>query len=287
MKGLIIRAPWIDMILAGKKTWEMRTKSTSIRGRIALIKAGSGAVYGTAELVECLAPLNEGQLRLSVDRHGIPDHQIHEALANNWTTPWVLRNVEVFDEPKPYRHPSGAVTWVDLGEAAGEGTPPAEPTLAEGLSPRSGGRPTPTSTWAFPTGGSVKAVATSMQSPKPVTALTDTVVHVGESSVTSAQYVDIPLTQGNISNNHFSLRNALHLLPADAIGGSNSEQLGRAVEVAFQPGASVMTDVDGEKKIFRVRGPVRDFYASSAMTAGDRVRLTRIGERRYQVSKVS
>lgn len=287
MKGLIIRAPWIDMILAGKKTWEMRTKPTSIRGRIALIKAGSGAVYGTAELVECLAPLNEGQLRLSANRHGIPDHQIHEALANNWTTPWVLRDVEVFEVPKPYRHPSGAVTWVDLGDPETETSLPAEPTLAERIPRESDGGSTPTSTWAFPTGGSAKVAATSIQSPKPVALRTEGEEHGGALSATSAQHVDIPLTQGNISNNHFSLRHALHLLPSDAIGGGNSEQLGRAVEVTFHPGASVMTDVDGEKKIFRVRGAVRDFYASSAMTAGDRVRLTRIGERRYQVSKVT
>ena len=52
MKGLVIRSPWIDHILAGKKTWEMRTRATSTRGRIALIKAGSGLIYGTAELVE-------------------------------------------------------------------------------------------------------------------------------------------------------------------------------------------------------------------------------------------
>ncbi len=39
MKALVIRSPWIDLILAGSKTWEMRTKPTSIRGRVALIKA--------------------------------------------------------------------------------------------------------------------------------------------------------------------------------------------------------------------------------------------------------
>ena len=65
MKGLVIRSPWIDHILAGKKTWEMRTRATSIRGRIALIKAGSGLIYGTAELVECKTSLDlEQALRL-------------------------------------------------------------------------------------------------------------------------------------------------------------------------------------------------------------------------------
>lgn len=36
MKGIIIDAPWIDEILAGRKTWELRTKSWSHRGEVAL-----------------------------------------------------------------------------------------------------------------------------------------------------------------------------------------------------------------------------------------------------------
>ncbi|MBD8246954.1 ASCH domain-containing protein [Xanthomonas campestris] len=42
MKGLVIDEPWISLILSGQKTWEMRSRATSIRGRIALIKKGSG-----------------------------------------------------------------------------------------------------------------------------------------------------------------------------------------------------------------------------------------------------
>jgi hypothetical protein len=41
MRGLIIREPWISLILSGKKTWEMRSKSCPQRGVIALILKGS------------------------------------------------------------------------------------------------------------------------------------------------------------------------------------------------------------------------------------------------------
>jgi len=34
MRGLIIAEPWIDYILEGKKTWEIRGTSTKIRERI-------------------------------------------------------------------------------------------------------------------------------------------------------------------------------------------------------------------------------------------------------------
>jgi hypothetical protein len=46
MKALIIREPWIGHILAGRKTWEMRTSPTNIRGRIGLIRKGRAIVVG-------------------------------------------------------------------------------------------------------------------------------------------------------------------------------------------------------------------------------------------------
>ena len=52
MKGLIIREPWIGMILAGRKTWEMRSRQTPYRGRIGLIRKGTGMVVGIAEIVD-------------------------------------------------------------------------------------------------------------------------------------------------------------------------------------------------------------------------------------------
>jgi len=50
MKGLLINSPWIEMILEGKKTWEIRGANTKLRGPIALIKSGSGKVVGTCAI---------------------------------------------------------------------------------------------------------------------------------------------------------------------------------------------------------------------------------------------
>lgn len=50
-KALIIADPWIEYILDGSKTWEMRSKSTSYQGWIGLIGKGTGKVKGIAELV--------------------------------------------------------------------------------------------------------------------------------------------------------------------------------------------------------------------------------------------
>ena len=37
MRGLLIKQPWIDLILDGAKTWELRGSRPSIRGPFALI----------------------------------------------------------------------------------------------------------------------------------------------------------------------------------------------------------------------------------------------------------
>lgn len=57
MRGLRIRGPWIDLILSGGKTWEIRGSATRVRGLIALIESGSGTVVGVAELTGRVGPL--------------------------------------------------------------------------------------------------------------------------------------------------------------------------------------------------------------------------------------
>jgi len=38
VKALIIADPWIDLILDGRKTWEMRSRNTGHRGWFGLIR---------------------------------------------------------------------------------------------------------------------------------------------------------------------------------------------------------------------------------------------------------
>jgi hypothetical protein len=62
MIGIVIKPPWIELILAGEKTWEIRGSRTAQRGRVALIKSGSGMIFGTVDLTECLGPLTREQM---------------------------------------------------------------------------------------------------------------------------------------------------------------------------------------------------------------------------------
>ncbi|WP_017154560.1 ASCH domain-containing protein [Bacillus bingmayongensis] len=112
MKGLIIKSPYIEKILQGEKTWEIRGTNTNIRGRIALIKSGSGTVLGTVELVAS-RKLTLHEYQTSEEFHCISREDCFNPRYKNIYA-WVLRNPVTFSAPRPYKHPQGAVIWVNL-----------------------------------------------------------------------------------------------------------------------------------------------------------------------------
>jgi hypothetical protein len=115
MKGLIIDRPWIDYILDGNKTWEMRSGDTRTRGLIALIAKGTGRIVGLADLVDSIGPIDEITWRAHADRHRIPLNQYEST--KRWDHAWVLDRVRPLSMPVAYEHPSGAVIWVSLDPA--------------------------------------------------------------------------------------------------------------------------------------------------------------------------
>ena len=115
--ALILKAPYIDLILDGDKTWEIRGRSTSKRGEIALIQSGSGQILGTCEIVDVLGPLSVTDLCRNIHAHRdriLPDHPPYEQ-----TYAWVVKNPCRFCRPIPFRNPPGAVVWVKLPRGVG------------------------------------------------------------------------------------------------------------------------------------------------------------------------
>lgn len=256
-QALIIDEPWIGHILAGRKDWEMRSRPTTKRGPIALVRKGSGQVVATARLVDCLPPLSAADMAAHADRHRIPAAMIGQE-GYRWFTPWVLADVQILSMPVPYRHPSGAVTWVDL---------------ALEVQARIAGRTAaPAVAAASPAAEQVRTARTAR------TALSSPPL------ADDLAGIRIPLSGGNLRNGHFSLRPARHLLPADSIGGSSKAEAGRPVQVTFTPGFTVGTDIAGDKMILRERGAVRDFYQRTGAEEGDAILLRRTGERGFTVT---
>jgi len=114
MKGLVIDEPWVSMILDGSKTWEMSTGPIAIRGEIALIKKGSGNVVGVTKLTDSHGPLGYKELEANALKHQVPLELFRSGQASKWTTAWVLASTRRLRQPVPYKHPFGAVIWVNL-----------------------------------------------------------------------------------------------------------------------------------------------------------------------------
>ena len=116
LRALLIRRPWIDMILDGQKTWEIRGARTSVRSRIGLIASRSGTVVGVCDLVDCIGPLNAEEFRKNVKKAGM--HPSEATLGHyRQTYAWIVRNARRLEQPVPYQHPPGAIIWVKLDPA--------------------------------------------------------------------------------------------------------------------------------------------------------------------------
>ncbi|AWH23103.1 hypothetical protein C1933_18665 [Stenotrophomonas sp. ZAC14D2_NAIMI4_6] len=94
----------------------------------------------------------------------------------------------------------------------------------------------------------------------------------------------IKLTQGNIDNHHLYLATIMDLFPAAAVGGSSeTDRASQLLEVQSGVGMAVFTDIAGDKKIFRRRAWVGEFFAMHELKAGDSVVVERTGIHRYHV----
>ena len=113
MKGLIIKSPWIEKILSGKKTWEIRGSNTKIRGKIGLIRSGSGKIIGTCELVGVKGPLSLSEFEKSTSKHRI-EKKYTNKLPYTKTYAWIIKNAQPLKRPRAYKHSMGAVIWVNL-----------------------------------------------------------------------------------------------------------------------------------------------------------------------------
>jgi len=112
LSAIPIKTPYIDQILDGKKTWEIRSKFTKKIGPVALIRSGSKTIVATAnisEVIKITGNLAEANAHLM----GMSQW---DALSCVGYYAWVLKDIVKLKEPVPYKHPFGAVTWVTLDE---------------------------------------------------------------------------------------------------------------------------------------------------------------------------
>jgi hypothetical protein len=116
-RGLMIRDPYASQILNGEKIWEIRGRPTQIRGPVVVVKSGTGRAFGTVNLVRVLGPLEREDLEVAAELpRSERDEVARLGLPYPKTYAYVFTNPQWFERPIPYRHASGAVTWVRLPE---------------------------------------------------------------------------------------------------------------------------------------------------------------------------
>ncbi len=110
MLGLIVRPEYIDLILSGKKRWEVRRRKTNVRGTIGLVWGGK--LWGFVDIVDVLElPVEEMARRTE---HGVsPEDIIAYGEGRDTLFAWVLRNPRRI-EPREIPVPRGAQVWVRL-----------------------------------------------------------------------------------------------------------------------------------------------------------------------------
>ena len=266
-RGLVIAEPWIDHILEGRKDWEMRSTATSVRGWFGLIRKGSGQIEGLARLVGCGPALSQAEMIAHVDRHRIPEKMIRSGAVTKWTIPWKLGDIMRLEEPVPYEHKSGAVTWVSLSHNVQE--------KLSTIVPVDGATDAEECVLRFPTDArqkppeSVTKASVNRQTDKRHSE------NPAVCPIANAEEMVLGrtrLTSGNLRNNHFYLTEFLAAFPRDTIGGRNrSEAADRELSIDWGGPHPVSSDIDATKRMFRRRGWVGNFFSAANAQEGDMI----------------
>jgi hypothetical protein len=106
--ALVVKKQWIDYILDGSKTWEIRGSATTKRTWVHLAQSGTSKLVGGAQLVDCKHILRS-QFMKHKALHRVPSLAI---VKYRTIYAWVLRNARRYKKPFEYKHAAGAVIWV-------------------------------------------------------------------------------------------------------------------------------------------------------------------------------
>ena len=108
---LVVKNPWLELILAGKKVWEIRGASTKVRGKIHLaLSGGGGRIVGQCHITDSFA-IDKGVLGKHVAKHCVKDLGM---IPYRRPHAWVLSKARRYKTPFEYSHPRGAIKWVKL-----------------------------------------------------------------------------------------------------------------------------------------------------------------------------
>lgn len=117
-RALLVKPHWADLIVSGKKTWELRSRKTGKHGEcIGIVRSGGSHVIGSAVIEKVVGPLSLEELLASKRRHRASASQLKDAFGSKPIYAWVLRDARKLREPLEISRRPGQVIWVKVYEA--------------------------------------------------------------------------------------------------------------------------------------------------------------------------
>src|SRR5262245_12402411 len=96
----------------------------------------------------------------------------------------------------------------------------------------------------------------------------------------------IVLTGGNIRNSSIRVRKIQDFFPPEVFGGASHAEAGRTISVHWGGAAPAITDIAGDKMIFRGRDFVRAFYSRYQLREGERISIEKLSEYEYRIAPI-
>ena len=109
---LVVQKPWIDKIMDGDKTLELRgtTCRKPVNTIVYLSESGTGTIVGRARFVGCDGPLDRETIDARFDEHRVTNNFLDAA---NYRRVYGWRFVDATraSSPIPYAVKPGAIIW--------------------------------------------------------------------------------------------------------------------------------------------------------------------------------
>jgi hypothetical protein len=112
MRGLIVRRPFADWLVEGKKNWEIRKSRTNVRGEVLILTRGYA--IGKARLVDVLGPFTPEELAKHRDKHLVNYKFLKEYSNGKPLYAWVFEDAEKFKKPVKVELKRGVQVWASV-----------------------------------------------------------------------------------------------------------------------------------------------------------------------------
>lgn len=115
--ALVVKPEWAELLISGKKTWELRSCNTLKRGRVALAVSGTQELIGDISIVDSVKVMEQGRSLLPLPLEKFePFHRVSDLSIIQYASvyAWIMENPIRYDSPKPFGYNQGAVVWVTL-----------------------------------------------------------------------------------------------------------------------------------------------------------------------------